>query len=190
MASKFKKVFLYEKENMNSLIPKLKPAFEEEVIEETTDIPTPTEDLNNLTVSSTTSCSTCGVSFDSIQEQREHFKLDWHRFNIANKLKNQKPISEEQFEAQIDNLSLSGSESESDEVKLAESTFKHPKVFYTHADTNQLYSIHKAMLPDFKMGSSPKWGIFMLGGGHFAGTVNLTVLHIFKSTHGELGKQL
>ena len=173
--SKFRKVFLYEKDVVSNLIPKLKPAFEEEVSEEK-EINSPVEDLNNLTVSSTTSCSTCGISFDSIQEQREHFKLDWHRFNIANKLKGQKAVTEDQFEAEIDNLSLSGSESESEteEDKLAESTFKHPKVFYSHSDTNQLYSIHKAILPDFKANCYPKWAIFMLGGGHFAGT---TILH-------------
>ena len=96
-------------------------------------------------------------------------------FFIANKLKGQKSITEDQFEAQIDNLSLSGSESESEEDKLAETTFKHPKVFYTHADTNQLYSIHKAILPDFKIKSALKWGIFMLGGGHFAGMPLCTI---------------
>ena len=174
---KFRKVFLYEKDVVSNLIPKLKPAFEEEVLEEK-EINSPVEDLNNLTVSSTTSCSTCGISFDSIQEQREHFKLDWHRFNIANKLKGQKAVTEDQFEAEIDSLSLSGSESDSETEadKLAESTFKHPKVFYSHSDTNQLYSIHKAILPDFKANCCPKWAIFMLGGGHFAGTTILLTL--------------
>ena len=179
MASKFKKTFLYEKSTVTNFIPKLKPAFEQEIFEDkaakfTNPDDIAAEDLNNLTVSNTTSCSTCGVSFENIQDQREHFKLDWHRFNIANKLKGQKPINEEQFEAQIDNLSLSGSESddesESEEDKLAETTYKHPKVFYTHSETNQLYSIHKAILPDFETKSTTlQWAVFMLGGGHFAG---------------------
>ena len=161
---------------MTNFIPKLKPAFEQEIFEDkaTNPVTIAAEDLNNLTVSNTASCSTCGVSFENIQDQREHFKLDWHRFNIANKLKGQKPINEEQFEAQIDNLSLSGSESDdeadSEEDKLAETTYKHPKVFYTHSETNQLYSIHKAILPDFETKSTTlQWAVFMLGGGHFAG---------------------
>ena len=184
MASKFKKTYLYEKSTMTDFISKLKPAFEQEIIEDKTSKSsnqgsTIAEDLNNLTVSNTTSCSTCGVSFENIQDQRDHFKLDWHRFNIANKLKGQKAINEEQFEAEIDNLSLSGSESsydeeDSEEDKLAETTYKHPKVFYTHSETNQLYSIHKAILPDFETKSTLKWAIFMLGGGHFAGSFNLT----------------
>ena len=97
-------------------------------------------------------------------------------------MKGQKPINEEQFEAEIDNLSLSGSESSSDddedseENKLAETTYKHPKVFYTHSETNQLYSIHKAILPDFETKSTlQQWAVFMLGGGHFAGTCTLEI---------------
>ena len=26
------------------------------------------------------SCSTCGVKFEDLAEQRQHFKMDWHRF--------------------------------------------------------------------------------------------------------------
>ena len=25
------------------------------------------------------SCSTCGVKFEDLAEQRQHFKMDWHR---------------------------------------------------------------------------------------------------------------
>ena len=75
--SKFRKVFLYEKDVVSNLIPKLKPAFEENVFDEKELNSPPVDDLNNLTVSSTTSCSTCGISFDSIQgylyHQLRHF---------------------------------------------------------------------------------------------------------------------
>ena len=83
-----------------------------------------------------------------------------------------KPIAEDQFESQMDTLSLSGSESESESELLSEKTFKHPKVFLTHVDfPTKVYSIHKAILPDFKKNSKLKWAVFMMGGGHFAASI-------------------
>ena len=143
------------------------------------------EDLSKLTVSSNKSCSTCGVTFDSTDEQRAHFKLDWHRFNIANKLKgNLKAITEEQFEEQLDNLSLSGSESDESETEediLTEKTSRLPKLFMAHSDNPlQVYSIYRAILPDLKEKTTLKWAVFMLGGGHFAGAIfdnGIAILH-------------
>ena len=111
--NKKNKFLLYECQDLTS---KLKPAFEdeEEIIPASTQVPI--EDLTQLTVSTSKTCSTCGVTFESRDDQKAHFKLDWHRFNIANKLKGLKAISEDQFEEQLDNLSLSGSESEEDGV--------------------------------------------------------------------------
>merc|ERR1712079_803147 len=130
-----------------------------------------------LTISSNKSCSTCVVTFDSTDDQRAHFKLDWHRFNIANKLEGLKAITEEQFEEQLENLSLSGSESETEsdseneESILSEKKSRMPKLFLTHVNDSQVYSIHKAILPDFNSKSPLKWAVFMLGGGHFAGAI-------------------
>ena len=30
------------------------------------------------------SCSTCGVKFEDLAEQRQHFKMDWHRLEFSN----------------------------------------------------------------------------------------------------------
>ena len=89
MANKSKKIFLYDKKICDDLLPKLKPAFEEDIDEnDDKEVISPTvEDLSNLSIASSTSCSTCAIEFDSIQDQRAHFKLDWHRFNLSNKLK-------------------------------------------------------------------------------------------------------
>ena len=170
--SKKKKFLICESQD---LVSKLKPAFEDVIEEENASSPS-TEELSQLSISSNKSCSTCGVNFETTEEQRAHFKLDWHRFNIANKLKGLKSISEDQFENQLDSLSLSGSESDDDpetqEEKIYEKTSRLPKIFLTHQDNpDQVYSIHKAVLPDFKTNSCLKWAIFMLGGGHFAGAV-------------------
>jgi len=42
-------------------------------------------------------CQTCpGAAFDSIEEQREHFKRDWHRYNVKAKLTG-RAVSEEEW---------------------------------------------------------------------------------------------
>ncbi|XP_037705658.1 ankyrin repeat and zinc finger domain-containing protein 1 isoform X2 [Choloepus didactylus] len=58
-------------------------------------------------------CSTCEQTFQNHQEQREHYKLDWHRFNLKQRLKNRPPLSALDFEKQSsggDLSSISGSE--------------------------------------------------------------------------------
>ncbi|KAF8926275.1 hypothetical protein EDD21DRAFT_141102 [Dissophora ornata] len=65
------------------------------------------------------SCRVCGISkFDSVEKQREHVKLDWHRYNLKQQLldKKAKPISEPQFENMMQDLSsISGSDEEEDD---------------------------------------------------------------------------
>jgi hypothetical protein len=70
----------------------------------------------------TVSCSYCGqLSAQTAQELRDHYKKDYHRFNIRRKMRNESAVSEEEFERMAEDLdeSLSGSddddESESDE---------------------------------------------------------------------------
>ncbi|EFJ43803.1 hypothetical protein VOLCADRAFT_106637 [Volvox carteri f. nagariensis] len=68
-------------------------------------------------------CLTCGIGvgcpgFSSPTEQREHFKTDWHRYNVKRRLVKQPAISEEQFERILEQdteVSISGSESGSSE---------------------------------------------------------------------------
>ncbi|KAF9362038.1 hypothetical protein BGX26_006555 [Mortierella sp. AD094] len=67
------------------------------------------------------SCRVCGISqFDSVEKQREHAKLDWHRYNLKQQLldKSAAPITEQQFEDMIQDLSsISGSDSEDSDSK-------------------------------------------------------------------------
>ncbi|XP_054887969.1 ankyrin repeat and zinc finger domain-containing protein 1 isoform X2 [Poeciliopsis prolifica] len=69
-------------------------------------------------VSDKMACSACKCSFDNREEQREHYKLDWHRFNLRQKMAGLPPITAEEFEKKTragDLSSISGSESDSDE---------------------------------------------------------------------------
>ncbi|TSQ01585.1 Ankyrin repeat and zinc finger domain-containing protein 1 [Bagarius yarrelli] len=66
-------------------------------------------------VSDKRSCSTCQCSFERREEQMEHYKLDWHRFNLRQRLAGRSPITVEEFEKKTgmgDVSSISGSDSE------------------------------------------------------------------------------
>ncbi|PIN23779.1 Ankyrin repeat protein [Handroanthus impetiginosus] len=75
---------------------------------------------NDAKVMQRWSCSTCKAEFESLQEQRSHFKSDLHRFNIKLSIAGKNTIKEEDFdEAASDSLckdhdvsSISGSDDE------------------------------------------------------------------------------
>ncbi|XP_078142031.1 tRNA endonuclease ANKZF1 isoform X1 [Centroberyx gerrardi] len=63
-------------------------------------------------------CSACRCSFNNREEQMEHYKLDWHRFNLRQKIVGLPPVTVEEFERKTgtgDMSSISGSESDSGE---------------------------------------------------------------------------
>ena len=59
------------------------------------------------------SCSLCSLNFPTIQEQRSHVKSDLHHYNLKQKMRGLKPVTENDFERLIGELdeSISGSES-------------------------------------------------------------------------------
>ncbi|KAF6112707.1 ankyrin repeat and zinc finger peptidyl tRNA hydrolase 1 [Phyllostomus discolor] len=66
-----------------------------------------------LDISGKLLCSTCDQTFQNHQEQREHYKLDWHRFNLKQRLKDKPLLSALDFEKRSsagDLSSISGSE--------------------------------------------------------------------------------
>jgi hypothetical protein len=46
----------------------------------------------------TKACSLCGVSFNTVEEQRSHIRSDFHGYNLKQKLRNLPPVSENDFE--------------------------------------------------------------------------------------------
>lgn len=62
-------------------------------------------------------CSLCGLTFVTVLDQRGHQKSDLHHYNLKQKLRGQKPVSEVEFEKLIGDLdeSLSGSDSDESE---------------------------------------------------------------------------
>ncbi|XP_061736070.1 tRNA endonuclease ANKZF1 [Nerophis ophidion] len=63
-------------------------------------------------------CSACRCCFINREDQMEHYKLDWHRFNLRLKISGMPPVTTEEFERRTgdgDLSSISGSESDSEE---------------------------------------------------------------------------
>lgn len=100
---------------------------------------------SSLDISEKLFCSACDQVFQNHQEQREHYKLDWHRFNLKQRLKNKPVLSALDFEKQSstgDFSSISGSEdsdssSEQDLPTLDEGRAEfekpnRPRGFYPH----------------------------------------------------------
>ena len=46
-------------------------------------------------------CVTCNVAFDNPETQREHYKTDWHRYNLKRKVAELAPISFESFQEKL-----------------------------------------------------------------------------------------
>lgn len=59
-------------------------------------------------------CQVCGIGvvsgergFVDVHEQRAHFKLDWHRYNVHRSLKQRPAVTREQFEQTVENEDVS-----------------------------------------------------------------------------------
>ncbi|KAK2007583.1 ankyrin repeat and zinc finger domain-containing protein [Colletotrichum eremochloae] len=89
----------------------------------------PAKDSSSSDLVGSQACSLCATTFSSVLDQRSHQKSDWHHYNLKQKLRGAKPVSENEFEKLIGDLdeSLSGSDSEEsdddeDEAGRKEST--------------------------------------------------------------------
>ena len=75
-------------------------------------------------VKPSTTCQLCGTTSSSVQEQRLHVKTDWHKYNLKQKIKGARSVSEDEFEKLVDDLdeSISGSGSDSESEADGEGT--------------------------------------------------------------------
>jgi hypothetical protein len=130
-------------------------------------------------------CNTCQINADS-----EHFKSDWHRYNLKRKLKNQDPISLEQFDelSEISSIEASDSEEEVEghDIKSKAQNSGSPFVHFDLALTNSELLVYKQVLSRDSRGNVPwlerleqlqtlkekrSWAIFLLASGHFTGVI-------------------
>ncbi len=47
-------------------------------------------------------CTTCSVMFKDAQMQREHYKTDWHRYNLKRKVAEMPPVTLDVFQDKMD----------------------------------------------------------------------------------------
>ncbi|KAM5229358.1 tRNA endonuclease ANKZF1 isoform 2-T2 [Ctenodactylus gundi] len=153
-----------------------------------------------LDISEKLFCSACDQTFQNHQEQREHYKLDWHRFNLKQRLKNKPFLSALDFEkcsSTGDLSSISGSE-DSDSVNEDLQTLDeersefqkcdqpgdfHPhRVLFQNAQGQFLYAYrcvlgpHQAkeaelLLHNLQSGGPRYCVVLMAAAGHFAGAI-------------------
>ena len=48
-------------------------------------------------------CITCGVAFQNADLQRNHYKSDWHRYNLKRKVAEFEPVTLENFQQRMKN---------------------------------------------------------------------------------------
>uniref|UniRef100_A0A8C1JU63 Ankyrin repeat and zinc finger peptidyl tRNA hydrolase 1 n=1 Tax=Cyprinus carpio TaxID=7962 RepID=A0A8C1JU63_CYPCA len=143
-------------------------------------------------------CSACRCAFESREEQMEHYKLDWHRFNLRQRLEGSSVVTVEEFEKKTgtgDISSISGSDSDSEdddevgpeETDSALDTDQSTRRLSTKAVfqnmQGQYLSLYRCVLQNkkdneedlvsslLKISNNTIWVILMTGGGHFAGAV-------------------
>lgn len=178
---------IYETRFQNLVKDEVKCVYLETASEKSEEATKPVgEDLKGLT------CSFCRAEFSDVSKQREHYKLDWHRYNLKQNLLGKQPLTEEQFDEKTEDVSsISGSDSEKEDT-LDTIASAQGKIFLENKD-KQVFSIYRCLLFSKKeenldliyqrikeLSQTKKWCVLMLGGGHFAGAIfemGVPVLH-------------
>lgn len=190
-------VFLHDKEKVKELLKNIKllNTDDKDVKPVDADIDEVNEQIKGVEGVYAKSCSYCQVQFESVEDQRFHYKLDWHRYNLKQSLVGKNALSEDQFSKILEDLEkdedneISGSDDDSDDEEENSLNYflsRDPKVFINSND-DKILSIYKCLLFDPKVREFPSepellkiiqnsprrltWAILMLGGGHFAGAI-------------------
>lgn len=61
----------------------------------------PSLPTHTSTVTSARSCNVCNIDFKDVDQQRAHFRSDWHRYNAKSKLNGHTAVSEAAFDELI-----------------------------------------------------------------------------------------
>ena len=125
-------------------------------------------------------CQQCGLEFSSLQEQRSHFKTEFHQYNLKRRLKGLEGISIQDYNVLADDLeSLESQDSEEDQedsekdgdiLILRNNPFKiikHDSNFYK---TFKILDLDEISLGKI-LNKEYNWVILMMASGHFAGGV-------------------
>lgn len=93
-------------------------------------------------------CLNCSVRFQNAEMQREHYKTDWHRYNLKRKIAELPPVSIEEFEKRVNqqkNADAVAQEDQSLYCKACKKLFKSKNAHDNHLDSKK----HKDNLKEF-----------------------------------------
>lgn len=85
-------------------------------------------------------CLNCSVRFQNAEMQREHYKTDWHRYNLKRKIAELPPVSVEEFEKRIHqqkNDDAAALEDQSLYCKACKKLFKSKNAHDNHLDSRK-----------------------------------------------------
>ncbi|CAI6347589.1 unnamed protein product [Macrosiphum euphorbiae] len=131
-------------------------------------------------------CTTCQIAFELSEEHRAHYKSDWHRYNLKQKIRNRPTIDEPKFLALENKANDSSSSCESDdEINAYNSHFSIDSKLFFENNSGNAFSVYRCLLTNKKdipseeivvnslksFSSKPMWFIVMLGGGRFSAAI-------------------
>ncbi|XP_058823881.1 cytoplasmic 60S subunit biogenesis factor ZNF622 [Topomyia yanbarensis] len=85
-------------------------------------------------------CLNCSVRFQNAEMQREHYKTDWHRYNLKRKIAELPPVSVEEFEKRIiqqKSADAAALEDQSLYCKACKKLFKSKNAHDNHLDSRK-----------------------------------------------------
>ncbi|CAH2267146.1 zinc finger protein 622 [Pararge aegeria] len=89
---------------------------------------------------STYTCITCQVLFKTAELQREHYKLDWHRYNLKRKVASIPPVTLEEFELRAKEhreQSQNADRDESEYCRYCSKLFNTKNAFNNHLNSKK-----------------------------------------------------
>ena len=97
-------VYSLPTELLNSLVPRILGA--QPTINEPQE-PEPDATVEGASEQRTRACNVCpGAAFTDVNDQRAHYRADWHRYNVKLRLQGGNPVSEVDFGKLVDGSSL------------------------------------------------------------------------------------
>ncbi|XP_060840505.1 tRNA endonuclease ANKZF1-like [Rhopalosiphum padi] len=131
-------------------------------------------------------CTTCQIAFELSEEHKAHYKSDWHRYNLKQKIRNRQTIDEPKFLALENKANDSSSSCESDdEINAYNSYFSIDSKLFFENNFGNAFSVYRCLLTNKKdipneeivvnslksISTKPMWFIIMLGGGRFSAAI-------------------
>jgi hypothetical protein len=97
-------VYALPKDLLDNLVVR---SIQAETPDESADQPTSSKSKSEITAGALR-CQACpDVTFETLEDQREHFKSDWHRYNVKARLTG-RAVSAEEWEGMVEGKSIPG----------------------------------------------------------------------------------